>query len=366
MKTVCFVSLRCAVGLQKEIESLSVGFRRCGWRTSAILAEGYRHLCSDTQGIDFVPIRNGYTGMLVDSIAERSTGRLKKSISKLCPDLILFYNQSPLNVTLARYAKRKHPSKVAVCLHDPWKQEKLKYGLRYAALYAAVERLQARIVQESDWVLTLSELGTDLVKRHYPYFRGLHTEGRILLKDIPFVASERMTVSIIGRINRSTGHEEFMALARDLRGSLPGVVFEVVTSSVTACSSQFIRLATECGVTIRHRKVFSEREIEEAIARSICVFRLDQELTQSGVIPVCFRAGVPVVVRDIPGLTQHVVEGVTGFIYRSGASNGQLIGQINDMRCNAEVYAKQCCQAFRSAWAEECFDSYYGSVLDRL
>lgn len=38
------------------------------------------------------------------------------------------------------------------------------------------------------------------------------------------------------------------------------------------------------------------------------------EATQSGVIPLSYHLGTPVVVSDVPGLTQFVVDGVTGMI----------------------------------------------------
>lgn len=38
------------------------------------------------------------------------------------------------------------------------------------------------------------------------------------------------------------------------------------------------------------------------------------EATQSGIIPIAYKYGVPVITSDVPGLTQFVVDGETGFI----------------------------------------------------
>jgi len=205
-----------------------------------------------------------------------------------------------------------------------------------------------------------------MFRSHYPKFFGCHSEGRILLKKVPPSLRERSCISIIGRINRSTGHDEFMALAGQLRGLLTGVTFEIVTSSPVARKIDFLRHASANGVVVRYSEVLTEQEIEDAIARSICVFRLDQELTQSGVIPVCYRAGVPVVVRHIPGLIQHVLEGVTGFTYNPGIPKEKLVTQLEDMRHNPTTYAHQCHAAFSAGWSEDCFESYYRSALTRL
>ena len=361
---VCILSLRCAPGLQKEIDSLCDGFRRNGWAATQILAEDYGAFRPESPEVTFVPLRRGYAGMLRDAWAEISGKKLQQLLIRLQPDLVLFYNQSPLNLLLMRLRKHNPACRFGFFLHDPWKARKFSYGPAYAFTYAAVEKLQKQTARQCDFVVTLSNWGTELVRVHYPEGTGVRVEGRILLPARPEPGpGARSVVSIIGRINPSTGHDEFFSLVSGIRGQCPGLSFEVVTSSAAACDPGFLARAAASGVAINYQPVLSENQIEAAVARSLCVFRMDDELTQSGVVPVCYRAGTPVVARDIPGLRQHVEQGRTGFILGPETLPATLTGWLEDMRVNQARYQADCRAAFLAHWDDRCFERYYGALL---
>ncbi len=363
-RRVCILSLRCAPGLQKEIDSLCAGFQRNGWAATQILAEDYSGFRPKSPEVTFVPLRRGYAGMLRDAWAELSRKKLQKSLTRIQPDLVLFYNQSPLNLLLMRIREQIPACRFGVFLHDPWKARKFSYGPAYAFTYAAVEKLQTRTAQQCDFVLTLSNWGTELVRTHYRAVAGACVEGRILLPDRPEpAAGARSVVSIIGRINPSTGHDEFFSLVSGIRGQCSGLSFEVVTSSAAAGEPGFAARAAAAGVAINYQPILSENQIEAAVARSLCVFRMDDELTQSGVVPVCYRAGTPVVARDIPGLRQHVEQGRTGYILGPETSPATLAGWLEDMRVNQVRYQADCRAAFLAHWDDNCFERYYGALL---
>ena len=364
MKRVCIVSLRGAAGLQKEIDSLCAGFGRNGWAATQLLAEDYFAFRPASPEVTFVPLRRGYAGMLRDAWSELSRKKLQESLTRLQPDLVLFYNQSPLNLLVMRLRKQNLACRFGVFLHDPWKARKFSYGPLYAFTYVGVEKLQKMTARQSDFVITLSSWGTKLVRAHYPVGSGALVEGRILLPDRPEPAGgARSVVSIIGRINPSTGHDDFFSLVSGIRGQCPRLSFEVVTSSAAACDPGFAARAAAAGVAINYQPVLSEHQIEAGVARSLCVFRMDDELTQSGVVPVCYRAGTPVVVRDIPGLRQHVEQGRTGFILGSGTSPSILASWLEDMRINQVRYQADCRAAFLAHWDDNCFERYYGTLL---
>lgn len=361
---MCILSLRCAPGLQKETDSLCDGFRRNGWEATQILAEDYRAYRSESPDVTFVRLGRSHASMCQDIWAEVFRKKLQRLLTGFQPDLVLFYNQSPLNLLLMRMLKKTCTCRFGFFLHDPWKARKFCYGAAYAFTYAVVEKLQARMAQQADFVVTLSSWGSELVRAHYPARPGALVEGRILLADrTPPSTGKRSLVSIIGRINPSTGHDEFVSLVSGIREKCPGLSFEVVTSSAAACDPDFAARAASSGVTINYHPVLSENQIEAAVTRSLCVFRMDDELTQSGVLPVCYRAGTPVVVRDIPGLRQHVEQGRTGFILGPETSPNILASWLEDMQTNQARYQADCRTAFLAHWDNKCFERYYVSLL---
>ena len=362
--TVCVVSLRCAAGLQKEIDSLCAGFARNGWRTQQVLSEGYRAYRKADTEIDFVRISGGYIGMLKDALCEARSHRLRARLMALAPDLVIFYNQSPLNLQVLKLRRILPRCRFAVFLHDPWKPEKWRYGLRYALTYSAVEMLQRITVQQLDWVVTLSDYGTSLFRTHYPRFGGKHLQARILLpaKD-ESGSGGRIVHSIIGRINASTGHGHFCTLATAVKALRPDLQFEIITSSAAATASEFKRRAQEAGVKLSYRPVLIEDDIEAAIARSRCVFRLDDELTQSGVIPLCYRSGTPVITNDVPGLRQHVNPGRTGYVLDAVRSVPDIIRCLEHFQRDESVFAKECRSEFWREWEAKNFERYYATLL---
>jgi glycosyltransferase involved in cell wall biosynthesis len=366
VRKACIVSLRCAPGLQKEIATLCAGFERHGWASVQLLAADYESLCERKTDVEFQQLNRGYAGMIKDFARELWSRNLGRTLERLRPDFVLFYNLSPLNLLLLRRHTAGGP-KFGVVLHDPAKAAKFQYGLSFALTYWFVEWLQARLVGRCDHVITLSEYGTTLGQKRYPGCGPKIVEGRILLADHQRAGpAVRTAVSIIGRINPATGHDDFFRLAGQLRNSMDNVSFEIVTSSPDATAEAFVRRASESGISIVHNKVLSEADIEHAIQRSICVFRLDTELTQSGVIPVCYRLGTPVIVRDIPGLAQHVIEGKTGFRMRISTSVADLAGWIAAIQADGGHFERHCRAAFNEFWAEDAFGRYYSAMLRSL
>ncbi len=366
MKKVCIVSLRCAPGLQKEIASLCAGFEQHGWASAQLLAADYEALCERRSNAEFLQLNRGYAGMIRDFFRELWSKDLGRKVESLRPDFVLFYNLSPLNLLLLRQRTAGNP-RFGLVLHDPAKEAKFRHGLLFGITYSFVEWLQAQLVRRCEHVITLSEYGTTLAKKRYPGCDSKIVEGRILLADNgPSTPVTRTVVSIVGRINPATGHEDFFRLASELRGHLGSVSFEIVTSSPHATTEAFASRARESGVCIRHSQVLSEAEIENAINRSICVFRLDTELTQSGVIPVCYRLGTPVIVRDIPGLAQHVTDGETGFQMKPSTAVAEIAQWITAMRTDQARFERNCRAAFSAFWAEDAFGRYYRTLLTSL
>ncbi len=366
MKKVCIVSLRCAPGLQKEIASLCAGFEKRGWASAQLLAADYEALCECNTNVEFQHLNRGYAGMIQDLARELWSKNLTRRLESLKPDFVLFYNLSPLNLLLMRQ-HTAGKTRFGVVLHDPAKAAKFRHGIAFAITYSFVEWLQAQLVKRCEHVITLSEYGTTLAEGCYPGCGPKIVEGRILLADRPPSTQVRRTVvSIIGRINPATGHDDFFRLANELRGHFENVTFEIVTSSAAATTQSFERRARESGVSIRHNQVLTEGDIDDAIRRSLCVFRLDTELTQSGVIPVCYRLGTPVIVRDIPGLSQHVSEGNTGFRMTPTTSTAEIASWIEAVQSDGPRYERCCRAAFAEFWSENAFDHYYGNLLTSL
>lgn len=60
----------------------------------------------------------------------------------------------------------------------------------------------------------------------------------------------------------------------------------------------------------------SKKEIELFYQQSYAVWLFYKDSTQSGVLPMCYKNGTPVLSSDIPGLSQNIINKKTGFIFK--------------------------------------------------
>ncbi len=69
------------------------------------------------------------------------------------------------------------------------------------------------------------------------------------------------------------------------------------------------------------KKYITDEMLASLMAHSSSVILPYVEASQSGVIPMAYQFKKPVVVSDMPGLTENVLESETGFIFKAGNSN---------------------------------------------
>ena len=53
------------------------------------------------------------------------------------------------------------------------------------------------------------------------------------------------------------------------------------------------------------------------------------EASQSGVLPIAYKFGKPVLVSDLRGLTENVIEEKTGYVFRSVEELSEILRRFN-------------------------------------
>ena len=86
-------------------------------------------------------------------------------------------------------------------------------------------------------------------------------------------------------------------------------------------------------VTLINRYIY-DGEMKWLIGHSAAVVLPYIEATQSGVIPIAYAYGKPVIVSDVPGLTQVVQDQHTGFIVRNVAELTSVIAKLDKKRAS--------------------------------
>ena len=108
-----------------------------------------------------------------------------------------------------------------------------------------------------------------------------------------------------------------------------------------------------------NKNLITDSEINKILSESYAVFRLDKEVTQSGVTPVAYANDTPVIVRDIPGLTQHVRHKENGYIVSDACGSEELVNAMNYTKLNFHHMSRTARKSYEETWAEWNWDKYY-------
>jgi len=231
----------------------------------------------------------------------------------------------------------------------------------------AVEVVQQLTVKYCDVVISPSVYSSSLFKTYYRGFKGKNLVAPLLIPDYKAQGNlKKEFFSIIGTAHKATGHDKFVELVNYVAEKGYDFRFAVISSSNL---KPFIGALSEKGkklIEIKNNSIVSDQEINDIALRSYAVFRLDTEVTQSGVIPVSYMNNAPIIARDIPGLSQHVDHKVNGFIVPFDCSPETLVEAMAYVRENIEMLSRNARCSYEEVWAAWNFDKYYQWLIDLL
>ena len=92
---------------------------------------------------------------------------------------------------------------------------------------------------------------------------------------------------------------------------------------------------------------------------------LQPHITQSGVLPVCFMNGTPLIARDIEGFSQFVDHESNGMLVSAGLDHGQIFESIRYIDSNIESMSKKCRESYQQVFSIEQFEGYYEWLIEK-
>ncbi len=360
--SVYIISLKFAPGLKKEFMVLGENIRRKkDFPVSYIISEKYASMGGDCNCIEYIQTGDGIRRIITDTLRLGSGERFQEIFFSNTPVFACFYNPHPLNPFIARLIKKKFScAKTALFLHDPYKPDKKPYGFKKAAYIKLVEFVQKLTVKYMDYVISPSEYSSCLFRKYYPDFKGENYTAPLLIPDAKtHENSVRRFFSIIGSAHPATGHETFVELINYVAEKKLDYNFALISSS--NISRYLVKLSDGARKILKvvNKKIVTDSEINEIIKQSYVVFRLDREVTQSGVIPVAYMNATPVIVRDIQGLRQHVKDRETGYIVPLNCNPENLVSAMNFVKQNFFDLSKNARRYYEIIWDEKNWDNYY-------
>lgn len=283
------------------------------------------------------------------------------------PEYVYFENPHPLNLLVALLAKRCNPHcQILAYVHEPASYKGVHTWMK-AAYYKIGELVQRLALLATEHVIVSSRSAEQIMRERYPRYKGSVHVAALLFEDYAAESNvERRYITYVGSIHARRGIRQFVRLVRHCAKNNIALDFQIVTrDDLSAYLSTTQRQALP-----RLKIINGSRISNEAIACAlreslVCVLLYDFAILQSGVIPVAYMNGTPVVATGLGGLAEVVRSGETGVVVSPDPGNEELLEAVGHIRNNLSAMEKACRSAFEEIFHERNWKNYYDWLMDR-
>lgn len=283
------------------------------------------------------------------------------------PICVYFQNPHPLNPLVALLAKVvNRQCRVVVYIH-----EVTGYGVHrgFMALYMwLVALVQKMLLRLTDDVMVSSESVKEVLRQAYPVYQKPIRIAPLLFEDFSRQTIEsRQYLTYLGRVDDNRGIQTFLDFASYCAKKGLDIRFQIVTRDDISAYLEKLSVETKKQLLVINQPKISDATIAEALRRSIaCVLLYKYEIMQSGVPPVAYMNGTPVLASSVKGLVEDVIPNQTGVVVHPSPRMEDLLEGVKFIRANIETMSGHCRQLFLDKFSEANWPRYYGWLLDQL
>jgi glycosyltransferase involved in cell wall biosynthesis len=283
------------------------------------------------------------------------------------PSGILLVSWHPFNFLLIRLLKTLYPGTPVISwVHEPYKDEKRVYGAKALFIYL-IELFQDLSLRVTDVAVLHSRRGLRFFHKRYPWFKGQTYFIPLQYKDGgPSLLTDRPYVSFLGRADQAKGIELFFDLVADTARLKKDWMYQIVTSSNIRSYLQKLSPNAQERLHVVNKPQLSDEEIWAGAANSLAVAALYKETMQSGIIPVAWMKGTPVIGTDIEGITEWIKAGITGVIVPANPTIDEIKAAIRYIKKHFQEMTTQCRADYLATFDDGTWQKEYGWILDLL
>jgi glycosyltransferase involved in cell wall biosynthesis len=133
----------------------------------------------------------------------------------------------------------------------------------------------------------------------------------------PSLNTPKKYISLVGRIDKYKGIDVFIKIARNLQHTLD---YEFIIAGSGDLSDYLDEIENLHNLTIINR-FLSEDEMDDILQNSFILVLPYHDASQSAMVPLAYYNACPVIVSNVGGLPEAVVDGKTGFVVEPGDVN---------------------------------------------
>lgn len=302
------------------------------------------------------------------AIATFRRRRVSQLFRKLQPTLIVFQSSHPANAVVASLARTTAPGvKIWQLLHEPHVHDKGKHGWKRVLLIAGQEWGTRRLLPHLDGVLVPSEQALIQMRHAYPDF-----PGRVL--KVPLLFEDRRTgdnparkfFSFIGHAVPAKGIDAFFEMVQTAADLGKDWAFQIATSTDVAPYLRGLSGSARSRLRVVSKARLRDDEIDDAIRQSWAVLAPYRWVTQSGVLPVAFMHGTPVISTAIGAMPESVIPGQTGYLVNPGCRFSEWEEKFHLIQINFPTLSAHCREFFQDHFDARRGPEFLRPMLDSI
>jgi glycosyltransferase involved in cell wall biosynthesis len=354
----------------QHMNSFAQQLLRREYRVRFLISSGYRWMNSGNDTIsNYISESTNFISILSDILAYLFFKKRQYRFLFLekPPSALLLVSWHPLNFMIIRLVKSLYPdTQIISWLHEPYKDEKKVYGVKAIVIYL-IEFIQTISLPYIDIVIMHSHRAFHLFKRRYPKFKGLTKMVPLHFQDdLDTTTYHRRYISFLGRADKAKGIEKFFAVVEASAQNDQEWEYQIVTASNIQRYLEALSPAARQRLRVVNKPQISDRDLREASAKSLAVMALYKETMQSGIIPVAWMKGTPVIGTDIEGITEWIKAGITGVIVPANPTIDEIKAAIRYIKKHFQEMTTQCRADYLATFDDGTWQKEYGWILDLL
>lgn len=308
---VLLVSCNFSPGHVNHLEAFARGFRELGEEVCFVLDTGYKMFAPILASLGDVHYTNGDVRLFQSIFSQH----------KECK-LTLLMNPGLLNGAVAEVA-RTYGIRSAYLYHEPWRGFRFYAARGIKALFRApiIRYSTCRLLHKVNHVIVPSDFALELYRaRSCSKVNSSVSVIPLLLNDIyegryhSVPRDEKVYFAFIGKASSAHAFEDYVDFILYAASMTPDMRFLVATPSLIPYKTKkrLSVLEKHKVLEVYHGRPLGYDEINQFYKKSFVVWNVYEHSTQSGVLPVAFMHGTPVVACRTGSFLQYVIPTQTG------------------------------------------------------
>ena len=360
MKNCYIVSLKYAPGMVKEFFLLGDKLSEAGYNVIYLLTEGYRNL--NKENSVYITDSDTIPQIARDTFLFPFTqkNKVKQLFDINKPDLTICYNPHPLNSQIMKLAFRSSPeSKRVLCLHEPGKRNKSVYGIKGWLVFGYLESTLIHSLKACSDVVVHSPYASEILSRRLPEISSIMHQCPLLMPDTPGKEQARDSFCMVGRINYTKRLDDLLDLISYCDSKQMDYKFKVTTPCDISSDLEKMSGTVRSMISVIHDQDIIDRHINDTLSGCYAVFCIHKNVVQSGVVPQAFMNSTPVIARNDPGFTQHVIHKHNGYILPDDYSATDMADAMAYVKNNFKVLSDNARKTYLDVFSPSQWVKYY-------